>query len=69
LALAAGRRPSIDVAAVHAFINLAELLALLQYQPTRTHGDQQRGLCSVHGSTQPARNQCCSADSADRICH
>src|SRR5438093_553680 len=66
---AAGPRPSIDFGAVRALITLAEVLALLRYLPTRTRGTQQRGPCPVHGSRQPSRSQCFSANLADNICH
>ena len=66
---AAGPRPSIDFGAVRALITLAEVLALLHYTPTRTRGAQQRGPCPVHGSRQPSRSQCFSANLADNICH
>src|SRR5438876_747431 len=66
---AAVARPSIDFAAVRSLISLAEVLALLRYAPTRTRGSQQRGPCPVHGSTQPSRSQCFSANTAEDICH
>jgi putative transposase len=66
---AAGPRPSIDFVAVRALITLAEVLALLRYLPTRTRGGQQRGPCPVHGSRQPSRSQCFSANLAENICH
>jgi putative transposase len=66
---ATGPQPGIDFVAVRALITLAEILALLQYVPTRRRGDQQRGPCPVHGSAQPARSQCFSANTADNICH
>ena len=66
---AAGPRPTIDFAAVRALISLAEVLALLRYQPTRSRGSQQRGPCPVHGSHNPARSQCFSANLADNLCH
>jgi putative transposase len=65
----AGPRPSIDFAAVRALSTVSEVLALLQYVPTRTRGTEQRGPCPVHGSTQPGRSQCFSANLADNICH
>ena len=66
---AAGPRPSIDFVAVRALITLAEVLALLRYVPTRTRGAQQRGPCPVHGSRQPSRSQCFSANLTENICH
>ena len=54
---------------LRALITLAEVLALLHYTPTRTRGAQQRGPCPVHGSRQPSRSQCFSANLADNICH
>jgi putative transposase len=65
----AATRPSIDFAAVRALISLAEVLALLRYVPTRTHGTHQRGPCPVHGSRHPTRSQCFSANIAENICH
>jgi len=64
----AAARPSIDFAAVRALISLAEVLALLRYVPSRTRGTQQRGPCPVHGSENPARSQCFSADLAGNMC-
>ena len=65
----AGPRPSIDFAAVRALITLAEVLALLQYVPKRTCGRQQRGPCPVHGSDNPSRSQCFSANLDENLCH
>jgi putative transposase len=67
--LVAGPRPSIDFAAVRALITLSEVLRLLQYVPKRAHGTQQRGPCPVHGSENPSRSQCFSADLAENLCH
>jgi hypothetical protein len=66
---AATPRPSIDFAAVRAACSLTEVLALLHYQPKRARDNQLRGPCPVHGSTQPARSQCFSANTADNLCH
>jgi putative transposase len=66
---AASSRPSIDFTAVRALISLADVLALLQFEPNRTRGTEQRGPCPVHGSTAPARSHCFSANLADNICH
>jgi putative transposase len=62
-------RPSIDFAAVRALITLAEVLGLLGFVPNSTHGDQQRGPCPVHGSTNATRSRCFSANHAESICH
>ncbi len=64
-----GSRPGIDFGAVRALITLAEVLALLQYVPKRTCGTQQRGPCPVHGSHNPSRSQCFSANLAENLCH
>ncbi len=66
---AAGPRPSIDFVAVRALVTLAEVLTLLRYAPMCTRGAQQRGPCPVHGSRQPSRSQCFSANLSDNICH
>jgi transposase InsO family protein len=66
---AAPARASIDFAAVRGSCTLAEVLALLNYQPKRARGSQLRGPCPVHGSSQPARSQCFSANTADNLCH
>jgi hypothetical protein len=65
----AAPRPSIDFAAVRALVTLAEVLALIRYVPSRTRGTYQRGRCPVHGSANPARSQCFSANVADNLCH
>jgi transposase InsO family protein len=62
-------RPSIDFGAVRALVHLSDVLALLQYLPKRTRGNQQRGPCPVHGSQNPSRSQCFSANLAENICH
>ena len=62
-------RPSIDFTAVRAAITLAAVLALLHFAPNRTRGAQQRGPCPVHGSRNPARSNCFSADTTANIWH
>jgi transposase InsO family protein len=62
-------RPSIDFVAVRERVGLNEVLALLRYTPNHTHGNQQRGPCPVHGSEQPSRSQCFSANISENICH
>jgi DNA primase len=44
----------IDFQAVRAQIQLAEVLNLLGFVATETHGDQVRGPCMIHGSHSPA---------------
>jgi putative transposase len=48
---AAATRPAIDFAAIKATITLAEVLALLQFEPRSVRGAQQRGPCPLHGSS------------------
>ena len=62
-------RPSIDFTAVRAAITLAEVLALLHFVPNHTRAAEQRGACPVHGSRNPARSDCFSANVADNIWH
>ncbi len=62
-------RSGIDFVAVRALITLAEVLALIRFVPTRTRGTQQRGPCPVHGSADPSRSQCFSANIAENLCH
>jgi putative transposase len=62
-------RPSIDFTAVRAGITLAEVLALLHFVPNRTRSAEQRGPCPVHGSRNPARSDCFSADLEKNIWH
>jgi putative transposase len=62
-------RPSIDFTAVRAAITLAEVLALLHFVPNHTRGAEQRGACPVHGSCNPARSDCFSANVAENIWH
>jgi putative transposase len=62
-------RPSIDFTAVRAAITLAEVLALLHFVPNHTRAAEQRGACPVHGSRNPTRSDCFSANVADNIWH
>lgn len=42
--------PAIDYRAARAQIRLAEVLQLLEYQPSFRRGEQWRGPCPLHGS-------------------
>jgi putative transposase len=58
---AAPHRPAIDFAAVRAVVTLSAVLGLLGFQPSSSHGLQQRGPCPLHGSTS-ATSRCFCAD-------
>ena len=45
------RRGGIDYKELRQLVSMADVLGLINYQPTSTHGDQLRGPCPVHGST------------------
>jgi DNA primase len=42
--------PAIDYCRARAQLRLADVLALIDYQPRRRHGAQWRGPCPLHGS-------------------
>jgi putative transposase len=61
-------RQSIDFAAVRASLSMAEVLALLRFVPSASHGSAQRGPCPIHGSRDTS-SRSFSADLADHTFH
>jgi len=45
--------PGVDFQTVRRNVLRADVLALLEFEPTSVRGDQWRGPCPVHGSTSP----------------
>ena len=45
--------PGVDFQLLREQITMQEVLRLLQFEPTVRHGDQWRGPCPVHGSSNP----------------
>jgi len=45
--------PGVDFQVLREQITIQEVLRLLQFEPTARHGDQWRGPCPVHGSSNP----------------
>jgi len=45
--------PGVDFAVLRKRISMVDVLHLLEFQPCSRHGDQLRGPCPVHGSSNP----------------
>ena len=45
--------PGVDFNLVRQRISMAEVLRLLEFQPTSVRGDAWRGPCPIHGSSHP----------------